>query len=221
MACLSKYPGAGRLNSSDWWDWYRHAWPFIISRLDLQTCHLWMKIKRCASPAWNNSSCSIPHLRFWKYSISMVQRWTKLNGSDEMQDTPTHSGSKVLTRLQRLQQIAALVKRLRQASRYLSICIRTSRALVVGLLSVFQNKMRRNMEVVLISFETRTVFTYSIFLILLHATFHRAWVKLPSRFAERFCKGEKKVNLKSSSAQTPASRISSIPTSTKHIDRRK
>lgn len=130
----------------------------------------------------------------------------------------THSGSKVLTRLQ---QIAALVKRLRQASRYLSICIRTSRALVVGLLSAFQNKMRRNMEVVLISFETRTVFTYSIFLILLHATFHRAWVKLPSRFAERFCKGEKQVNLKSSSAQTPASRISSIPTSTKHIDRRK
>ena len=169
---------------------------------------------KSSSPAWNNSSCSIPHLRFWN---SMVQRWTKLNGSDEMQDTPTHSGSKVL----RLQQIAALVKRLRQASRYLSICIRTSRALVVGLLSVFQNKMRRNMEVVLISFETRTVFTYSIFLILLHATFHRAWVKLPSRFAERFCKGEKKVNLKSSSAQTPASRISSIPTSTKHIDRRK
>ena len=76
-----------------------------------------------------------------------------------MQDTPTHSGSKVLTRLQ---QIAALVKRLRQASRYLSICIRTSRALVVGLLSVFQNKMRRNMEVVLISFETRTVFTYTV-----------------------------------------------------------
>lgn len=57
-----------------------------LSSFHALTCRLaicgWMKIKRCASPAWNNSSCSsIPHLRFWKYS--MVQRWTKLlNGSD-------------------------------------------------------------------------------------------------------------------------------------------
>lgn len=50
-----------------------------LSSFHALTCRLaicgWMKIKRCASPAWNNSSCSIPHLRFWN---SMVQRWTKL-----------------------------------------------------------------------------------------------------------------------------------------------
>ena len=135
-----------------------------------------------------------------------------------MQDTPTHSGSKVLTRLQ---QIAALVKRLRQASRYLSICIRTSRALVVGLLSAFSKQHEEEYGSCSNFFQNPNCFHVQYLFILLHATFHRALVKLPSRFAERFCKGEKKVNLKSSSAQTPASRISSIPTSTKHIDRRK
>ena len=96
--------------------------------------------------------------------------------SGDARPSDTYSRGKVLTRLQR---IAALVKRLRQASHSLSMCIRTSRALVVGLLALFQNNMSRNMKIVLITFETWTVFRDGIFFILLHATFHRAWVKLP------------------------------------------
>ena len=46
-----------------------------LSSFHALTCRLaicgWMEIKRCASPAWNNSSCSsIPHLRFCSDGLS-------------------------------------------------------------------------------------------------------------------------------------------------------